>query len=78
VLADAQRHVTVISTYKAKYETEIELITASIGGKHMEAWTLEIHMDVFGNHWYYRGWTTSQGTRVQTDFLHYTNHMRLL
>lgn len=39
MLADAQRHVTVISTYKAKYETEIELITASIGGKHMEGWT---------------------------------------
>ncbi|CAO3673672.1 unnamed protein product [Umbelopsis vinacea] len=39
VLADAQRHVTVISTYKAKYETEIELITASIGedGLHAKA-----------------------------------------
>jgi len=37
VLADAQRHVTVISTYKAKYETEIELITASIGDTGLQA-----------------------------------------
>ncbi|KAG2171285.1 hypothetical protein INT43_002907 [Umbelopsis isabellina] len=31
LLAEAQRHVAVITTYKTKYETEIALITESIG-----------------------------------------------
>ncbi|KAI9284157.1 hypothetical protein BC943DRAFT_326454 [Umbelopsis sp. AD052] len=37
VLSDAQRHVSVIATYQAKYKAEIALITASIGDAGLQA-----------------------------------------